>query len=260
MRLTSLQRWALSLGSRRTQVRAETPTAVTSECKTRVGVKRRRSERGAFSQICRGFTTQVSITCSLACHNSQPMAPRARQQATVSQEARTGPSLHRWGRYAAERGKKKKEYSQKRCWCWIPGCGLVFKRLKVVCVCCVSPCRRRRRCAGWKQQSGIRRRRPENSFLLSGPWWELTGRRVSQRCLHLQTGGLGYGGVCARWTRLCQSQSSSKPRELFCFLLSATRCFYLGAGEMATTFSAACGESKGHLYSFHPNQSIACSS
>lgn len=81
----------------------------TRECKTRVGVKWWRL-RGAFSQICWGFTTQVSITCSLPSHNSSPMAPRARQQATVSQEAQTGPTLHDWGRYAAERrGKKKKK-------------------------------------------------------------------------------------------------------------------------------------------------------
>lgn len=90
----------------------------TRECKTRVGVKWWRL-RGAFSQICWGFTTQVNITCSLPSHNSSPMAPRARQQATVSQEARTGPTLRNWGRYAAERReekkKRKKEYSQKRC-------------------------------------------------------------------------------------------------------------------------------------------------
>lgn len=65
--------------------------------------------RGAFSQICWGFTTQVNITCSLPSHNSSPMAPRARQQATVSQEAQTGPTLRNWGRYAAERRKKEKE-------------------------------------------------------------------------------------------------------------------------------------------------------
>lgn len=143
------------LSASRTQGRAETPTAMTRDCKTSKGVKRWRL-RGAFSQICWGFTTQVNITCSLACHNSWPMAPRARQQATVSQEAQTGPTLHRWGRYAAERERKKKEYSQKRCWCWKAGCGLMFKRLKVVC-------HQARRCAGWTTQRDSSTE-AENSF------------------------------------------------------------------------------------------------
>lgn len=172
------------------------------ECKTRVGVKWWR-RRGAFSQICWGFTTQVNITCSLPSHNSSPMAPRARQQATVSQEAQTGPTLHNWGRFAAETRKKRRNIPTKRAEGEKPGL--------VCCLNCLELCVIGRR-------NRIRRPRPRVPAALLCVL-DVMGPDRSARFAELLalTNRWTWLQGCVRWTSPCQSQSRNEHCKFLVF-------------------------------------------
>lgn len=186
------------------------------ECKTRVVWN---GLRGAFAQICWGFTTQVNITCSLPSHNSSPMAPRARQQATVSQEAQTGPTLHNWGRYAAERRKKKRRNIPRKC-------AEGEKPALVSCLNCLRLCViRPGRCADWKkkQDSSTEAENSRCSPLRSGRdgTWQV-GMFCRTVCTHKQ---VDLVTVMCALDKPVPIAIKEWALWILCFLLSATRCF-----------------------------------
>lgn len=177
--------------------------------------------RGAISQICWGFTTQVNTTCSLAPPNSRPVAPRARQQATVSHKIRFRQRKRIFpGKVLRPKG---------RAWldCW-----------KL----CVTGRR------WWP--NGLRRRRTRIPPAL---WWDLTVGVFSRSVCASKQVDL----VTARWTSWCQSQSRSERCE-FLALCRQQRDVFPPLAMTTTRFSTACCPSV-EKTSSSPSRSLSAS-